>query len=48
MPLAELALESALKVAFHGGRSNPFPAAQPAAADSVQALTEDHFLESFT
>jgi hypothetical protein len=47
MPLAKLALESTLKVALHGGRSDPFTATQPAAVDSVPVLTEDHFLEGF-
>ena len=47
MPLAKLALESTLKVAFHGGRADAFAAAQAAAVDAVQMLAEDHRLERF-
>ena len=47
MPLAKLALESTLKVAFHGGRADAFAAAQAAAVDAVQVLAEDHRLKGF-
>ena len=48
MPLAKLALESALKVALHGGRGDAFSPAQPATIDSIQVLAKDHSLKSFT
>jgi hypothetical protein len=35
MPLAKLALEPALKVALHGGRTDAFAPPQPAAIDPV-------------
>jgi len=47
MPFAKLAPESALKIALHGGRADPLPAAQPAAVDPVQVLGKDHPLKSF-
>jgi hypothetical protein len=39
--LAELAAQAMAEIAFHGGRSYPFPPAQPAAVHSIQMLLED-------
>ena len=47
MPLAKPALESALKVALHRGRPDPFPPAQPATIDPIQVLAKDHSLKDF-
>jgi hypothetical protein len=48
VPLAKLALESALKVALHGGRPDSFSPAQPATIDSIQVMAKDHSLKGVT